>query len=357
MNIFSIKPKAFGLDISDFSLRFAALEKQKDKIVVSSFGEEKIPDGVVLGGEIKDKAALAQIIKKSVANPKSGKIKTNFVVSSLPEEKSYLDVIKLPGMPPDETENAVRHEIENHIPLPLAEVYFGWEKIETPAGKKDFQEILIAAAPQKTVDDYLFVLKSAGLEAVGFEIECLAIVRSVLKEEELSSPTLIVDFGGSRTTFIFYSGRTVRFTSTIPFSSQGLTREIAEKLNIIPKDAEKLKIKHGLKGDKKIKYIIGPRIEKFADEIKNGLEYYRTHEEENRILYDMRDIEKIFLCGAAANLKGLVDFLEKRLKIDIALANPFSNISHDPPKNAPKLSFEKALSYATTLGLALRGIN
>ena len=355
--MFNLKPEAFGLDISDFSVRFAKLKKVKNNIAqLVSFGEEKIPKGIVEGGEIKSKSELCRIIKKAISCPNGQKLKINRVISSLPEEKSYIDVIQLPILSLKETENAIRHEAENHIPLPIDEVYLGWEKVESSFNQNKYQEVLIAAAPKNLVNDYISVLKGAGLEIFGLEIECLAIIRSLAGKREMPGHFLVIDFGGSRTTFIFYSGQSVRFTATIAFSSQYLSEGVSRKLNIALKDGEKLKIKNGLNGDKKIRDILNPELEKLAEEIKNCFEYYCTHEDKNHLLVSGAKPEKIFLCGEAANLKGLVDFLGKQLKLEVGLADSFSNISREPAKGVPKLNFNKSLAYTTALGLALRGI-
>jgi len=350
------KIKSFGLDISDLSLKIAKLKERKGSLNLASFGEAEIPPGIIEGGEIKDENSLGEIIKKSLSQVKGDKLKTKYVVASLPEEKSFLDLIRLPKVKEEELASAVKFEAENHIPLPLEEVYFDFEKIEATSDHSKYQEVLVAACPKKIVDSYLQVLKRAKLQPLAFEVESLSIVRALIKKGKASLPSLIIDFGGTRTSFIIYSGLSLRFTSTIPVSSQGLTESIAENLKISKKEAEDLKIKEGLKGDKKVFEAIIPPLTDLVEQIKTLLRYYHTHMPKGQFLQNGKKLEKILLCGGGSLLKGLTEFLTQELKIEVKLGNPWVNILKSPIKEIPELPFEKSLSYTTALGLALREV-
>jgi type IV pilus assembly protein PilM len=356
MAIFSQKPTAFGLDISDLSLKIAKLEKKRGGLKLASFGQAKIPKGVIKGGEVKDEKALGEIIKKSLAEVQGKKIKTKYVVLSLPEEKSFLDILQIPVVKKEELEMAVRFEAENHIPLPLTEVYFDFEEIEPVFAHPKYLEVLIAATPQKIVDPYLAALKEADLEPQVLEVECLAIVRALVKEKKTTRPLLIIDFGETRTSFVIFSGKSIRFTSTIPVSSRGLTESIAKNLKISFKKAEKLKIEQGLEGEKEVFEAMIPPLTDLVEQIKTYLEYYHSHIPKDQLLHDGKELEKILLCGGGSLLKGLDGFLSSSLKITVELGNPWANILAEPLKEVPELSFKESIKYTTALGLALRGV-
>lgn len=56
------KTKSFGLDISDDSIKFIKLIKKGNEIKIKSFGEKKIPEGIVEFGEIKDEEKIKEIL-------------------------------------------------------------------------------------------------------------------------------------------------------------------------------------------------------------------------------------------------------------------------------------------------------
>jgi len=358
MNLSSQKSKSFGLDISDLCLRVANIEKKGKGFELVSFGCETIKKGIVKEGEIKNEDALAEAIRKALSNVKGKKIKTKNVVCSLPEEKSFLDVLQLPMLGEEEMAQAVRFEAANHIPVPLEEVYFDFQ-INKSIGEdnKDKsstikeQNVLIAATPKIIVDAYSRVLKKAGLRAQIMEVEPLAIARALVKTDKVTKPLLIIDFGASRTSFIIFSGYNANFASTISVSSNELTEAIAEKLKISNSKAEKLKKTNGLEGDKMVFDAMSPVLNNLTSQIKNYLDYYKSHVPSAVIIRDSK-VDRILLCGGGAHLMGLGDFLTSTFKIKVELANPWINIKAIKQQGTPLSSF---LGYPTALGLGLRG--
>lgn len=357
LNIFSQKLETFGLDISDLSLKIAKLEKKGEGLELAFFGTWTIPSGIIEGGEIRDKKTLSEIIKKALEVQKK-KIKLGSVICSLPEEKSFLDVIRLPQIKKEELRTTVEYEVENYIPLPVNQVYFDCEIIKpvrVVGGRRPkYIEVLIVATPKKIVDSYLEVLKMGGLKPRALEVECLAIARALVREAKSSRPLLLIDFGETRTTLIIFSGESLRFTSTIPVSSQKLTESISRTLKINLKKAEELKLKEGLEGKEEVFEAMVPPLTDLVEQIETHLEYWRSHEKGDRIARDGKELEKILLCGGGSLLKGLVGFLAKSLKVEVELANPWVNILKTPLKEVPELSFKQSLGYTTALGLALK---
>jgi len=352
--MFKINLQSFGLDISDKFLRIIKLARKRDNLVLESFGKTKIPIGIVEKGEIKTPQKLAVIIKQALKEINGKKIKTKYVTLSLPEEKSFLDVFKIPILKKEETEETIKFEIENYIPLEIEQVYFDFEKIKMKDNQKKYQEILIAAAPKKIVDPYLETLKQAGLRPLALEIECLSTVRALIKKNAKLESLLIIDIGEDKTSFIIFSGGSLRFTSTIPISSQTLTEAISKNLNIKLDKAELLKSEEGLIGKKDVFDAMIPCLTDLTEQIKNHLAYYHSHNTEEKESKGSKKLEKILICGSGANLKGLVNFLSSSLKIEVEIGNPWVNILKEEIKEVPKLPFKKSLGYTTALGLALK---
>jgi len=372
LEILNLKPEAFGLDISDLSLKIIKLKKKRDSLTLASFGEAEIKPGVIEGGEIKDEDALSKIIKEAVPKMKGTKIGTKYVISSLPEEKAFLQVIQLPMMKEEELKKAILFEAENYIPLPIGEVYLDFQVVQPVVNHLDHIDILIAALPRKTVDPYLNSLKKAGLQPKAFEIESQAISRAIVKNELSPFPILLIDFGATRTSFIIFSGYSLRFTASIPVSSQKFTEAISKALKIDLAKAEKLKIKYGAEEKLRVKFknekseiekeksdifeALIPSFTDLAEQIEKYISYYQSHAQHEHLASNDKTISKILLCGGGANLKGLAEFLTTELKIPTEMGNPWINILPKDLREVPELSYEKSLGYTTALGLALRGV-
>ncbi|MFH1575357.1 MAG: type IV pilus assembly protein PilM [Candidatus Nealsonbacteria bacterium] len=351
ISFLNLKPTAFGLDISDLSLKIIQLKKKGRFFDLASFGETTMKPGIINQGEVKNEKDLAESISKAVREAKGEKIKTKYAVISLPEEKAFLQVIQLPSMTEEEVKKAVYFEAENYIPLPIESVYLDSQIIsyDRTANKLN---VLIAAAPKIMIDPYLSSLKKAGLQPVVFEIESQAISRALVEKEMSKEPLLLVDMGANRTSFIIFSGCSLGFTSTAQVSSQQFTEAVSKSLKVGLKEAEELKIKHGIGGDKegqKIFEILYPFLIDLITQIKKYLDYCKTH-------YN-QEVKNILLCGGGAGTKGLIDFLSIYLKLPVKCGNPWTNILSDQTKEVKQLSHKESLRYTTAIGLALRGVN
>jgi len=359
MGFLDLKHKIFGLDINGLSLKIVQLEKKRRGFVLSSFNEAKIDPSIINEGVIVDEVALAKIIKLSYSTVKGKKIKTKYVVASLPEEKSFSQVIQMPKMSDEELRLAVPLEAENYIPMPIDDVYLDFQVIPQVKDYLNYLEVLIVAIPRKIVDSYVSCFKKAGLTPIIFETESEAIARALVGKENKSSLLILIDFGENNTNFIVFSGGSIRFTCSIPISSRLLTEAVSESLIIDFHEAERIKISHGLVGANtntktlRAVQVMTPLLKDLAGQIKKYLNFYRDHSSYEYLLENGKT-EKVLLCGGGAELKGLADFMSKNLGTAVELGNPLVNFLAKKPKSIIK---NDIMSFTTAIGLALREIN
>jgi len=350
LELLNLKTEAFGLHFSDSSLKFAKLKKKGEFFDLASFGTFSIEEGVIKNGEIKSKKDLIKVIKNFLKKSPADKLKTNYVIASLPEEKSFLQVIQLPLMPEENVRSAVVYEAENYIPLPIEDVYLDFQIIKPVVNHLDHLDVLIAAAPKEIVNNYLFCLKEAGLKPKALETESLALCRALIKKEFSPSPLLLADIGKTKTNFIIFGGYSLHFASSGDISGQ-------TKIGFW--QTEKLKIEYGSpkkEENKEASLVKKTALNNLVEQIKNYIDYYNTHFFHEHFPSGKKTLEKILLCGEMATTPGLIDFLSAELHLSVEKANPFINILEKPEKGGSKLSLEDSLPYAVVLGLALRGV-
>ncbi len=354
--IFGIHPPAFGLDLSDLSIKIAQLKKEKGGLVLSCYGREEIPEKIIEKGEIRKTEELIQLIKKALKEVKGLALSTKQCVVSLPETESFIQMIQMPRLKKEELKEAIKWEIENNIPLSIEEVYFDWQIIEPLKESGEHYDVLVGALGKKCVDPYLEVLKAAGLQPISFEIESMATARSLIKDSFSLNPVMIVDLGAMRSSFIIFSGRTIHFTASSPISNNYLIEEIAKKMDISLAEAKRLKFEVGLDRNKSedVFNAIQPALGELVGQIKKYIDFYHTHGLAGH--FQNPGVSKVLLCGGGANLKGLASFISKELRFDVELGNPWVNILQSAPEKIPELPYEQSIGYATVLGLALRGV-
>jgi type IV pilus assembly protein PilM len=310
-----------------------------------------IPPGYIEDGKIIDKDKVADIIKEAIKRAGPKKIKTKKVICSLPESKAFLRIVNIPKMEDQEIKEAIKWEMEANIPLSMDQVYFDWQLLDTESKNK--QNVLTVAIAKEIIDDEMEVLKKAGLDVYGLEVESIASARSLINEKETrkDSTSLIVDLGSKRTSFIMVVGEVPFFTSSIPFSSESLNDAIAKNLNLSPKEAEEVKINHGIEyfnSDNPIFNATKYLLENLVQEIGKNLDFYFS------IAKESPKIEKIILCGGGANLKGIVAYLVKRLNMQVEIGDPWKNLFLG--EKIPIISKNNSVRYSTAIGLALRGL-
>lgn len=355
-----LKPEPFALDFSDLSLKIIKLKKRGESLSVSSFGEASIPEGVIRNGEIKKEELLTEAIKKAVSAIKGSSLSTEYVVASLPERKAYIQVIQMPPLAPDDLKAAVVFEAENYIPLPVEEVYLDSEIISPSKGQAGKIDVLLAALPKKTVDPYFSALKKSGLKPVALEIESFSIARALIKKETAKEAVLILDLGPKRTTFIVFSGNSLKCSFSIPVSGQNFTEAISRHLRVDFREAEKMKGEQGLerksKEGKEVFDALVPSLSDLTEQIKKYLAYYHSHVTHEYFPLDGKEVKKAIISGQEANLKGLKSFLSEQLSLEVALGDPWVNILSEKAKREVEPSAAKSLSFASALGLALRAV-
>jgi len=358
--ILALKPEIFGLDVSDSSVKIIKLKRKRKGFALASFGEKTIEPEIIKEGEIIKEDILIEDIKEAISKVKGEKLNTKYAVCSLPEEQGFLQVIQMPKIKTEELKRAVLYEAENYIPLAIDEAYLDSEIIPPICNHLDHLDVLLVAFPQKIVDSYISCFQKAGIQPVALEPEASAIARSLVKKEVSPYPVLLIDLGGFKTTFIVFSGYALRFTSSIPVSSQDFTQAIAKNLNIDLVEAEKLKLKNGLKKKgvegKKVFEALTPVLTDFLEQIKKRLNFYESHTVHEHLMPGESGVKKIFICGGGSCLEGLAEFLNDQLKITTELGNPWVNILLESRKKESLPPKEQILKYTTALGLALRGI-
>ncbi|MDP2741174.1 MAG: type IV pilus assembly protein PilM, partial [bacterium] len=228
------------------SLKIIKLKKKRKDFSLVSFNLTEIAPGIIEEGMIKNEDALSKIIKTACKNVEGKRLNTKYVIASLPEEKSFLQIIQMPKMKEDELKTAIFFEAENYIPLPISEVYLDFQVIAPIKDNLDHLNVLIVATPKKIVNSYFSCLKKAGLIPIALEVEAEAVARALVKNGTNAPPMILVDFGKTNTDFIVFYGHSVCFTCSIPVSSQQLTKSISDKLGIDFDKAEKIKIKYDL---------------------------------------------------------------------------------------------------------------
>ncbi|MFH1187251.1 MAG: type IV pilus assembly protein PilM [bacterium] len=355
-----------GLDISDTSLKFVQLKKRAglkfgklsnkktiEKLEVNCYNSIKLPPGLIINGEIKNQDEVAAQINKLLSGAKGGKITNKNAVAVLPQTQTFIKLLQIPKTPEEEMREKISEEIVKHVPLILDEVYIDWQIINR--GEKEL-DVLVGAAPKKIVDQYIKILEQASLQPIALEIEAASICRCLIpeadKNENDSNAYLIIDLGANRSSLIVCSQKTVYFTINAPISGNAITKQIADSLKIDINKAQKAKQICGLDKNKCkgiMEGILNDMINNLIDHIQQAVSFFQSN-------YPQKQIQKIILCGGGGNFLEIDKVLFGYLKIPVIKGNAWIKVEQNKNDKYNLLNND-SLSYATAIGLALRGFS
>lgn len=345
---------AFGLDISDSSIEALQLERKLGKLYLGGYGRIELEKGLVEDGKIFNKEKLKEKIIELLKNTIPKRFKTDRVILSLPESKTFLHILKLPvNILEKELVNAVESQALKTIPLDPNRIYFDFQVISRT---NEFQEILYVATFKEIVSEYLELLKDAGLKPLILDVESASLTRAFKNEEIRDGGMLIADIGARTTILTIFDEGLVRLSAIVPSAGDHWTRAISEKLDVSLEEAEKFKKTYGLDPEKKegeIMLILQSLLQNILEEIRKLIRFYEAK--------SGRTIKKILLCGGSSFIPNLPSYFASNLGIETSVPDPWKGINVE--KLFKKKQLRKIITtrlhpifFANVIGLAKRGL-
>lgn len=307
-----------GIDISSKSVRIVKLRKTNDGFIPLLYDEVKFENACNLLEDEKDlnhcdelRDAL-KILKK--------KYNFEFAAISLPEMKTYIFKTKIPKEAISTINETIKFRLEENVPLDPHDVVFDYEIPDNGAEVHDNHiDVVVTVLPKGVIRTYTALFKQVGITPISFESESHSIARAVVSEED-KNPYLIINLDGGKVNISVVEENVVHYTSSVPVDSKNVVADFN-----------------------------GQEAQILKEQINKLLVYWFTNKQD---VYDQERIENAILTGEGALSPGLVDFLEKHLKLSVQVANVWQNcFSLD--KYIPTISHAKSLDYAVSIGSAL----
>jgi len=361
MGLFRGKPKScLGIDIGTSSIKVVQLKRSEERYKLETYGElqtygylERLNDPF----QTKSLKMLeSQVIEMTRRILEAAGISTKYAVISIPVFSSFTAVIDMPSMSRKELPQALSFEAKRHIPIPLSEVNMDWKIIgeaetgPSKEGKKDLKRfrILLVAVPKEVINKYLRIAQALGLRLLALELESFGYVRSLVGNDK--STCCILDFGARSTSITIVDKGFTQASHGLDIAGTELTKALSHGMGIGFKRAEVYKKERGLDhkelAGKEAKDLLLTLIDKISFEIERTINAYQK-ETKNKIT-------KLILSGGSGSLVGLKEYLEKKLKIDVGVGNPWSRTMY--PSFLEPILKEIAPRFAVAIGLAMREV-
>ncbi len=331
---FSNKKSILGIDIGTTNIKIVQITTDGDKHTLDTYGLVNVSFEI---DESREEAINKTVTVLKNLIDKAG-VRTKKVVASLPNSAVFTSVIEMPKLSDQELKTAVEFEAKKYVPLPISEMTLSWTVVEKSADGKN--KILITAVPNTILRSYIKIFQLAKLEPIALEIEALALIRALIKDN--FGTILLIDIGAKATHLNIVENGNLLLTRNIPVGGETITTKIAESLKISPARAEQFKKDFGMKQASLIPETIKPILTTIKNETRQLQSIYQAK---------AKRIDKIIIVGGTANLPGLNEFFAD-LGPEIVNGDPLSKLTYSPAIKPVLMQYSTNLAVA--IGLALR---
>lgn len=338
-------PPPYAIDLGDRSVKIAQLvPRQRWHAGYPSprmrfLIERDLQEGWVVGGAIADPAPLAAFIRRVIHERIPSLVRSPFVISTLPEQRTFLTTTTLPDGGDTPQGEVIRRAAGAVMPIDINNATITHAAI---TGTTD--RIAVAAAPTAVVESYAALFERMHLTPLALVTEAEALARAVSSSAS-PAPVLILDLGATRTGAIIANGSSVAASITIQTSGIQLTAAIAAKLRIEPAAAEHAKrgadLARASRDDP-----TATTIARSLEPIVTGIASLRTFAQHH--FHVSLQPNRIVLTGGGAQLIGLDAFLRQQCKLDIARFT-----LPDPSTPTPNRTAAPTSHLALVFGLGL----
>jgi len=274
---------------------------------------------------------------------------TQYVAFSIPETNTFTQFLRIPKVSKDELPETIYWQLQKILPQSIDNFQKDYVIVNEDK-KNNLYNILTVAVPNKIVENYMSVIKTAGLTPVAIEPEMFAITRTVLTNYKTNSG-LLLDIGANTTNVGIFTNGQLAAAQNIAFGTEELIQIIKQGLNLSTSQANEYINNNSLSTalqNEKLNIMLRPILNQFTTELLRIIEFVK------RTANIQPDITHIFLAGGGAKIKGFAEYIKTNfeLKETPVVLNPFNAIN--VPNQIAYLKQTPYPEFAVSVGLALK---
>ena len=289
--------------------------------------------GIVVGGEVRDVAALATALDRFF---KDNKLPRRGIRLGIGTNRIGVRTVDIDGVD-DERQlgNVVRFRAHEALSIPLDQAVLDYHVVSETVDESGAvsRRVLLAAAYQEPIDHYVEACRAAGLELSGIDVEAFALLRAVAPrngntEDAPTVASVVVSIGHDRSTLAISDGTVCDFMRVLDWGGSKLEAAIAQELGLIPSEAAELKLDLDLGGDAPHDYdprtararaAVERELQTLARELVASLHFYQGQP-------GSLAISEVFVTGGTTNLPGLAEELERLTRVPVRIADPLAGV-------------------------------
>jgi type IV pilus assembly protein PilM len=231
-----------GIDIGHDSIKMLQLEVVGQSLEVRAACRRPLPLEARAQKELRLPLAV-ELVRQML---RQGRFSGRSAAVALPRSIVHMKNFRLPLMPAADLEAAVQIEARQLFQMDVEDATVRFLPAgEVRQGDDVLQEVIVLAARNEDVNNFVEQLHRCGLAVNSVDIEACALFRSVerfirRRQDELEVHVL-VDVGHTGTQVVIGKGRDLSFIKSIDIGGQHLHEAVARKLGVLPDEAVALR--------------------------------------------------------------------------------------------------------------------
>src|SRR5512144_2630281 len=322
MGLFGTK-ELIGLDIGSSSVKMAHIKVVGAENRLKKFGVFPLPADAIVDGAIMDHAAVVEGIKAAL---RELKIREKEVAISLSGHSVIIKKVQLPTTTAEELEESIQWEVEQYIPFDIKDVKIDFQVIGPLKDDPSKMDVLLVAAKTDLVNDYISVVKDAGLSPAIVDLDSIAAGNAFefchpVSDEQVP---MVINVGASfMNVNILHSGVPL-FTRDVPMGGGMYTSEIQKQIAVSFEAAEDIKVGRKDPGDKaeKLSEIMKTVSNILATEAQRSYNFFYA-------TYPDRVVTKVYLTGGAAKSSYRKEMFAEKIGVEVEYFDPFEGLVLD----------------------------
>jgi type IV pilus assembly protein PilM len=344
--LLSKKIEPIALDIGSTFIKLVQLKGSNKNYQLVKFGMVPLPPEVIVEGAVMDAGRVVEAIKELLA---SQKVKTKEVVISVSGSSVIIKRVSVADMTDEELAESIKWEAEQYIPFSIDDVNVDFQKLGAGAAEGQADVLLVAVKKDK-INDYVNLVKEAGLEPVVMDVDAFAMANMYeLNYAFEEGTTALLNIGASVMNINILKDGVSIFTRDITVGGNRYTEALQRDFGLTYEDAEK--VKRGEEVEVADKEQIAGAMSSVTDDIvaetQRSFEFFRSTTGSDKV-------SRVLVSGGCARIGNFTSVLSERLEIPVEVVDPFKKIKIDSKRFESAVIAESAPLCAVAVGLAIR---
>ncbi len=334
-----------SFDFGHDTIKVAVGRYVKNELKVTQLFNVKTPEGTLVDGKINELTRLSIVLEAALTEHK---VKVKDAIVCLNSTQIINREIFIPVVAPDEVETVARYEIQQFLPINLADYLVQYLVLgETIVNGESKYKLNVIAFPEKMAQGYYDLLKAIGLKPYALDVSFNAVGKlAQLANLQVSTEGTVafVDMGAQSIDVNIYHNGNIQFTRMIKSGGMIIDENLSQIPEISIKSAVSLKeeaadLMQEAPSSEVADRIIRYSIDEMLTELDRVFQFYRNKVVGNKI-------DHIYVFGGTSQFKGLEDYMQQRFSTPTTTLHQLEHVE----LTSALTKTMRVLDYANALG-------